>query len=84
MEDIYVIRLSKSNLQTKQNDDFEIDQVKRMTSLREEVLIRKGITYFLIPSIVLGILALFCPGIYSIIPVHESDFCLCYFFEQVF
>jgi hypothetical protein len=67
-------------LETKENDDFEKEQVKKMTNLREEVLLKKGIAYFLIPSIILGIMALFLPGIYSIVPVHESDICLCYFF----
>ena len=71
-------------METKENDDFEKEQVKKMTNLREEVLLKKGIAYFLIPSIILGIMALFLPGIYSIVPVHESDICLCYFFSKVF
>jgi hypothetical protein len=53
-----------------------------MTSLREEVLIEKGFLYFLLPSIVMGIFGAFFPGIYSIIPVHESDICLCSFFGK--
>jgi hypothetical protein len=42
MEDIYEVRLNKVNKTTaesKENDDVEIEQVKKMTNLREEVLI---------------------------------------------
>lgn len=53
-----------------------------MTSLREENLIYKGFLYFLLPSCIWGIFGIFFPAIYTIIPVHESDICLCSFFEK--
>lgn len=55
-----------------------------MTNLREETLIFKGVFWFLLPSICIGVLGVFFPAVYSIIPVHETDTCLCYFFKQVF
>lgn len=53
-----------------------------MTKLREEVLIWKGFAFFLLPSLILGILGLFSPIAYTIIPVHESDMCLCAFYQE--
>lgn len=53
-----------------------------MSSLREEVLIRKGFLYFLLPAMIEGILGCFLPVFYVLIPVHEADFCLCSFFDK--
>jgi hypothetical protein len=50
-----------------------------MTELREETLIKKGFWYFIFPSFILGILGAFIPEIYMILPVHETDICLCSF-----
>lgn len=58
-----------------------MEYIKKMSNLREEVLIRKGFLYFLLPAIIEGILGCFVPIVYIFIPVHEADFCLCSFFE---
>jgi hypothetical protein len=53
-----------------------------MTDLREETLIRKGFWYFILPSIILGLIACFVPEVYMLLPVHETDTCLCSFGSQ--
>ena len=53
-----------------------------MTELREETLIYKGFWYFIVPSIILGILGGLWPIFYVILPVHETDICLCSFNEK--
>jgi hypothetical protein len=50
-----------------------------MTELREETLIKKGFWYFIVPSIILGLLGGFIPVAYVLLPVHETDICLCSF-----
>jgi hypothetical protein len=54
-----------------------------MTNLREEVLIARGIKYWLLPNTLIGLLGYFCPLVYEVIPVHEAGQCLCSFFELV-
>lgn len=53
-----------------------------MTSLREDVLIRKGFTYWLLPNLVIGIIGIFFPLFYELIPVHQSETCLCSFYAS--
>ena len=53
-----------------------------MTALREETLIRKGFYYFLLPSLAIGIIGIFIPFVYVVVPLHESDLCLCAFFSR--
>lgn len=38
---------------------------------------RAGIIWFLIPSLLLGVLSFYFPYIYAIIPAHESVACIC-------
>jgi hypothetical protein len=53
-----------------------------MTELREETLIKKGFWYFIFPSFILGILGAVTPWIYMLLPVHETDICLCSFTDS--
>ena len=48
-----------------------------MQRYQEEVLLRKGFQYFLIPSFVIGVLSLFFPLFYAIVPAFESGLCMC-------
>ena len=50
---------------------------ERLKKLHEWNLMKAGIVWFLIPSFLLGILSLFLPIIYAIIPAHESGSCIC-------
>ena len=59
----------------------DLEYINKMTSLREEILIKKGLLYFLLPAIIEGFLGCFLPVFYVVIPVHEADFCLCSFFD---
>jgi hypothetical protein len=59
----------------------DLEYIKRMTELREERLIRRAFLFFILPSIVLGILGCFFPAFYVILPVHETDTCLCSFYN---
>lgn len=54
-----------------------------MRALREENLIKKGLLYFILPWFTLGILALFFPFMYVLIPAHESDLCICSFYQRL-
>jgi hypothetical protein len=51
---------------------------ERLKKLQEWNLMRAGIIWFLIPSLLLGVLSLFFPYIYAIIPAHESGACICH------
>jgi hypothetical protein len=48
-----------------------------MKRYQEDVLIKKGFLYFLAPSFVVGMLSIFFPLFYALIPAHESGICLC-------
>jgi hypothetical protein len=48
-----------------------------MQKYQEDVLIKKGIMYFLAPSLLLGIMSVFFPLCYALVPAHESGLCLC-------
>lgn len=53
-----------------------------MLSMREEVLIKKGVMYFLLPSALLGLTAYFFPYVYAITPTHFTQICLCQFYQR--
>lgn len=73
--------MMETNLSTKQDSKQLSDKeyIRRMTELREETLINKGLMYFILPSIILGLFGAFFPSFYVILPVHETDICLCQF-----
>ena len=48
-----------------------------MPELKETVLLYKAYKWFLGPSLLIGILALFFPLFYSLVPAHESGVCIC-------
>lgn len=54
--------------------------IKEMMNLREEVLIKKGTLYALLPSTILGILANFYPYVFAFLPSHFTQFCICKFY----
>lgn len=67
--------LIKSQQNYDQTNDFQMRE--RLKKLHEWNLMKAGIVWFLIPSFTLGILSLFFPFIYAIIPAHESGTCIC-------
>jgi hypothetical protein len=48
-----------------------------MSLLKETVLLKKTYFRFLIPSFVLGIIGLFNPFLFALVPAHESGICIC-------
>jgi hypothetical protein len=48
-----------------------------MQSLQEKVLIKKIYFYFLIPSLLMGILSVYFPLLFALVPAHESGECIC-------
>lgn len=53
-----------------------------MQNMREDVLIKKGVIYFLIPSALLGLAAYFFPYIAAITPTHFVQICMCQFYQR--
>lgn len=60
----------------------ELEYIQKIHNLREERLIKQGCLYFIGPSIVLGLLGCFFPLVYIILPIHETDTCLCSFYNR--
>jgi len=56
---------------------LDLDFQNRLSALQEVQLLKKGFIYFILPSILMGLAAIFSPTIYAIIPAHESGNCLC-------
>lgn len=50
-----------------------------LESLREGQLIKYMLLVFILPNAILGILALFIPYAYAVIPVYETDQCMYYY-----
>jgi uncharacterized RDD family membrane protein YckC len=50
--------------------------------MREEVLIKKGVMYFLLPSALLGLTAYLFPYVYAITPTHFAQICVCQFYRR--
>ena len=48
-----------------------------MSVLKETVLLKKTYFRFLFPSFVLGLVSLFNPFLFALVPAHESGICLC-------
>ena len=48
-----------------------------MLNLQEKVLIKKIYAYFLLPALMMGLLAVFFPLLYALVPAHESYECIC-------
>ena len=49
-----------------------------MSDLKESIILKKTYLYFLLPSLVVGIIGLFLPLVYALVPAHESGECICY------
>ena len=49
----------------------------KLPDLQESTLLLKAYKWFLGPSLLIGILAIFFPLFYSIVPAHESGVCIC-------
>ena len=41
-----------------------------MLAMREEALLKKGVFYFLLPAVVVGLLAYFFPYVFAFTPTH--------------
>lgn len=55
-----------------------------MSQLREEVLIKKGLFYWMLPNLIFGLLGSFFPLVSILIPVHEEAQCLCSFYNTFY
>ena len=53
-----------------------------MLRMREDVLIKKGVIYFLIPSALLGFAAYFFLYVAAITPKHFFQICVCQFYRR--
>jgi hypothetical protein len=62
----------------------DTEYIREMTLLREEVLLRKGLCYFLLPCFLIGLIAFWSPFVYVMIPVHESDMCICSYYWKMY
>ena len=60
----------------------DLEYIKRMTDIREERLIRRAFLFFILPSMIMGLLGFYFPLFYVILPVHETDTCLCSFIKD--
>ena len=54
--------------------------IKEMLILKEEVLIKKGLLYFVAPAFLLGCLGFCFPYVFAILPSHLCQVCACMFF----
>lgn len=48
-----------------------------MLNLQEKVLIKKIYYYFLIPAFAIGVLSVYFPLLFALVPAHESGECIC-------
>ena len=58
--------------------------MREMQQLREEDLIKRSLLFFLLPMVVIGLLGCRFPYVYAVLPVHETDMCICSFFETMY
>lgn len=56
--------------------------IKEMLAMREEVLIKKGVLYFLLPAVFVGILAYIFPYVFAVTPTHFTEICACDYFYR--
>ena len=63
-------------------DDTE--QMNKIRNLSEGNLFFRGMIFFFLPIIAFGILSMFYPYVYAMMPVHESELCICSFYHQVY
>lgn len=54
--------------------------IKEMISLREEVLIKKSLMYFILPAFILGVIGFIFPYVFAFLPSHLCQVCACMFF----
>lgn len=57
--------------------DLDLKFSSQMLMLRENVLIKKFVLYFLIPATTLCIIGIFTEYVYVILAMTDSDSCLC-------
>ena len=53
-----------------------------MSKLRERYLLLKAVKFVIVPVIVFATFGSFFPYMQALVPVHESDSCICLFFHQ--
>jgi hypothetical protein len=51
----------------------------KLSDLKESEILKKTIKYFILPNLTLGIIAMFVPYAYMLIPVYETDQCYHYY-----
>jgi hypothetical protein len=61
---------------------FDLNYKRALLELKETKLIIKGLLFVLLPMLILGILGTKFAEVYSIIPAHESQICLCNFLQD--
>ena len=61
----------------------DTDQMTKIRGLSEGNLILVAMVFFFIPICGIGILSMFFPFVYALMPVHESELCICSFYHQV-
>jgi hypothetical protein len=70
-------RLSFQNDVEDKSLDVVYKYKAQMSNLKEKVILRKLYLYFLGPSLAVGIIGLFLPLFYVLVPAHESSQCIC-------
>jgi len=63
------------------NPETESEYIEAMSKLKENQLIKKGCLFFTLPWAILGLFAGYLPWVYAVMPVHESDLCICGFYQ---
>jgi hypothetical protein len=48
------------------------NNTKKLGQLQESILIKKTLVFFILPNVVLGVVALFSQYFYMLIPVYET------------
>ena len=69
--------LNRASLTSNKLSQKELLYKNEMQKYQEDVLIKKSIIYFLAPSLFLGLLSIFFPLCYALVPAHESGLCFC-------
>lgn len=50
--------------------------------MREEVLIKKGVLFVLLPALFIGMLAYFFPYVFAVTPTHFTEICACEYYYR--
>ena len=53
-----------------------------MNELRENSILLNGFLFVFLPLLIVGVLSMFFPMVYVLLPVQESEFCVCSYWEM--